>query len=382
MLKTQGSSSLKDNIINVFGPSTFLCLESFNLSVTDNCRVEGFLSKLGNGNGRNLGDRQFFYINGRPVDMPKVSKLVNEIYRCSNSKQYPIAIMNFLVSTKACDVNVTPDKRKVFFSDEGSLVLSLREAIEKFYSPNQCSYLVNRVEDSKDEKHESEMILSLKDRESPSQSNQCSYLVNKIEDSKVEKYESDMIVSLNDNESPSLSNPLPSPNRSETLKEDSELVLNVVKEKTWSEDLVSKDLTPDIAKLSPKGIFTACQDIQENDVCVSLGQTSSYPLFLGRVKDKMEKASSSSQSNVVQSSLLKFVTVNKRKYDDSFSVLSEMPVLRDRINSCQTRKITSQMYTSFSDEFDYDTPDADKSVCPEISLSNGADINHKWSTMV
>lgn len=96
VLKTQGSGSLKDNIVTLFGMSTFNCLEPVSIDVSECCKVDGFLSKSGQGCGRNMGDRQFFFVNGRPVDMPKVTKLVNELYRGANSQQHPIAIMNLL----------------------------------------------------------------------------------------------------------------------------------------------------------------------------------------------------------------------------------------------------------------------------------------------
>ncbi|KAF3330253.1 DNA mismatch repair protein PMS1 isoform X1 [Carex littledalei] len=151
VLKTQGSSSLKDNIINIFGLNTFQCLAPLHLTLSEGCSIEGFLSKSGNGNGRNSGDRQFFYVNNRPVEMPKVSKMINELYKGSNSKQYPIAILNFCLPTDSYDVNVTPDKRKVFFSSESSLMVSLREELEKVYSPDQCVYSVNSVDNTKNE---------------------------------------------------------------------------------------------------------------------------------------------------------------------------------------------------------------------------------------
>ncbi|KAK9945657.1 hypothetical protein M0R45_011160 [Rubus argutus] len=147
VLKTQGTGSLKDNIVTLFGMSTFSCLEPVSISVSDGCKVDGFLSKTGQGSGRNMGDRQFFFVNGRPVDMPKITKLVNELYRGANSQQHPIAIMNFTVPTRACDVNVTPDKRKVFFSDETSILLALREGLQQIYSMSNARYSVNKVEE-------------------------------------------------------------------------------------------------------------------------------------------------------------------------------------------------------------------------------------------
>ncbi|RWW35188.1 hypothetical protein GW17_00000013 [Ensete ventricosum] len=173
VLKTQGSSSLKDNIITVFGLSTLQCLEPLNLCVSEGCKVEGFLSKPQYGSGRNLGDRQYFYVNGRPVDMPKVGKLVNELYRYSNSKQFPIAILNFIIPTTSYDVNVTPDKRKIFFSDEGALMLSLRTEVEKIYYPHHCSYTVNMIEKPEKEAHMSQVVAS-EDKNPLSASNELS----------------------------------------------------------------------------------------------------------------------------------------------------------------------------------------------------------------
>ncbi|KAJ3681376.1 hypothetical protein LUZ60_015865 [Juncus effusus] len=149
VLKTQGSKSLKDNLINIFGISTFQCLVPLNLTLSEGFSIEGFISKSGNGNGRNSTDRQFFYVNNRPVDLPKVGKMINELYKSSNSKQYPIAVLNFCVPTESYDVNVTPDKRKVFFSSEGQLMVSLRETLETVYSPDRCVYSINSVENPK-----------------------------------------------------------------------------------------------------------------------------------------------------------------------------------------------------------------------------------------
>ncbi|KAB2052684.1 hypothetical protein ES319_A12G139800v1 [Gossypium barbadense] len=150
VIKTQGSGSLKDSIIQVFGMNMFNCLEPMSICISDDCKIEGFLSKSGQGSGRSMGDRQYFFVNGRPVDMPKVSKLVNEIYKGANSKQYPVAIMNFIIPTRACDVNVTPDKRKVFFSDESLILQSLREGLQQIYSSSNASYIVNGVDDTKE----------------------------------------------------------------------------------------------------------------------------------------------------------------------------------------------------------------------------------------
>ncbi|KAJ7520122.1 hypothetical protein O6H91_20G067500 [Diphasiastrum complanatum] len=146
IVHTQGSESVKDNIITVFGTKTAACLDPLDVKLLDTIQIEGFVSKPGSGSGRSSGDRQYFYVNGRPVDMPKVSKLLNELYKSFNSQQYPMAVLNFILPTAAYDVNVTPDKRKVFVHEESEIILSLKEALEKIYAPNKYLYEVHRVE--------------------------------------------------------------------------------------------------------------------------------------------------------------------------------------------------------------------------------------------
>jgi DNA mismatch repair ATPase MutL len=41
--------------------------------------IEGYISKAGLGVGRNDNDRQFIYCNGRPIDMSKATRLLNDV---------------------------------------------------------------------------------------------------------------------------------------------------------------------------------------------------------------------------------------------------------------------------------------------------------------
>ncbi|PIN11318.1 hypothetical protein CDL12_16081 [Handroanthus impetiginosus] len=296
VLKTQGSGSLKENIVTVFGTSTFSCLEPISLSTSDGSVVEGFVSKSGNGSGRNIGDRQFFFVNGRPVDMPKVGKLVNELYRGANSKQYPIAILNFIVPTRAYDVNVTPDKRKIFFSDESSVFQSLREALGTIYSSNQASYSVNRVDElnedklgSKNSLH-SELLLpdtvvaheEIKDTLCPDGGITCTRAQENIrdpsgEDSGAYSVIEEFALGIHGNQKNDLS-----------VSRDKQ-IMGFVSYKTDEHALPQ-------SRSTQKG--------------------SSSVHSLGR-------------SNTVQMSLNKFVTVNKRKLESIETALSEVPLLRN-----------------------------------------------------
>ncbi|KAI9915128.1 hypothetical protein PsorP6_007146 [Peronosclerospora sorghi] len=107
VLATQAQQTMGENIASVFGTKFFRTLLSVDVSLheefenrandtTDEARDEeseelerksadnalsqrqwnvvGYVSKVGAGVGRSDSDRQFFFINGRPFDLPKVLK--------------------------------------------------------------------------------------------------------------------------------------------------------------------------------------------------------------------------------------------------------------------------------------------------------------------
>lgn len=303
VLKTQGSGSLKDNIITLFGMNTFNCLQPLTLCISDGCEVDGFVSKPGQGNGRNIGDRQFFYVNGRPVDMPKITKLVNELYRSANSQQHPVAILNFTVPTRACDVNVTPDKRKVFFSDENTILHALREGLQQIYSSSNACYAVNKAEELTMETGRSQLC-------SP---HQKSHVVvkplSKDESSPEEVQDEDGNLEVQSHVK-----------TVETDVKDTHIIESV------SGDNIMRDFALGVHSIN-KGEDTS-QLMTHNDSIISSQNTISFSKM---VKD------SYSHSSVVQSSLDKFVTVNKRKHECISTILSEVPVLRNQTFQFQSK---------------------------------------------
>ncbi|GKV04896.1 hypothetical protein SLEP1_g16990 [Rubroshorea leprosula] len=362
VLKSQGSGSLKDNIIQVLGMNTFNCLEPISISISDSCSVEGFLSKSGQGSGRNLGDKQYYFVNGRPVDMPKVSKLVNELYKGANSRQYPIAIMDFIIPTKACDVNVTPDKRKVFFSDESSILQALREGLQQIYSSSNANYFINKVEE-------------------PSKEEDCSGLCSPPEiprtlskplpedgvDSNIHKEEQtaegNTLLGTFMTKTPSLhslegSNPRTDEN---LLGKDFTLRVHGTKK---ADGFIESTNGKSVSLSSPVHTTIAANNNSNNQA--SIVQSLKPDVFIESICGKLtshvssksdEKSSSpsstvhtvtvannnsNSRSSIVQSSINKFVTVSKRKHESISSVLSEVPVLRNHTVLCQMEKSHSQ----------------------------------------
>ncbi|XP_045397231.1 mismatch repair endonuclease PMS2 isoform X2 [Lemur catta] len=143
---TGGSSSIKENIGSVFGqkqlqslipfvqlpPSDSVC-EEYGLSCSDALHnlfyVSGFISQCAHGVGRSSTDRQFFFINRRPCDPAKVSRLVNEVYHMYNRHQYPFVVLNISVDSECVDINVTPDKRQILLQEEKLLLAVLKTSL-------------------------------------------------------------------------------------------------------------------------------------------------------------------------------------------------------------------------------------------------------------
>lgn len=323
VLKTQGTGSLKDNIITVFGMNIFNCLEPMNMCISDSCKVDGFLSRSGQGSGRNLGDRQFFFVNGRPVDMPKVGKLVNELYKSANSRQYPIAIMNFTVPTRACDVNVTPDKRKIFFSDESSILSALREGLQKIYSPSNACYSVNKVEECTKEAHSSELC-------SP---NEKSHMLLK----QLSPNGSDLEVIEEQVAEDGIR--LRTVENAQQLFHDREGSIHTNNDKFMGKDFTlrvhgtkktdsSRQLTGHLNSVTTDQIASSPSRAVENEIAAN--------------------TDSCARSSYVQSSLNKFVTVNKRKHENISTALSEMPILRNQTLSCHLKNSDSERHAAVS----------------------------------
>ncbi|XP_013140191.1 PREDICTED: mismatch repair endonuclease pms1 [Papilio polytes] len=93
----------------------------------------GYISTCAHGCGRSSTDRQFYYVNSRPCEPTKIMKLINEIYRQFNPHQYPFVFLNIVLERTLVDVNVTPDKRKLFLAKEKAILDVVKSSIIKLF---------------------------------------------------------------------------------------------------------------------------------------------------------------------------------------------------------------------------------------------------------
>ncbi|GAA5987368.1 hypothetical protein JCM10908_001929 [Rhodotorula pacifica] len=162
-LQTPISTTLRANVSNIFGPKTLLSILDLDLTLevptektvikrlegstesSTTVRIKGLISKPSAPHGRPAGNRQFYYINGRPFAPAKVAKAVNEAYKSFNANQFPIVVADFQLAPDAYDVNVSPDKRTIFLHSEGNLIACLKEALTRFFEPEKGTFAMQAI---------------------------------------------------------------------------------------------------------------------------------------------------------------------------------------------------------------------------------------------
>ncbi|XP_045212126.2 mismatch repair endonuclease PMS2-like [Mercenaria mercenaria] len=150
VVSSKGNANMLENISNIFGPKQPQSLLEFKKidPNDDQCSefgikkdstslfsIEGYVSKCEHGQGRSSTDRQFFFINGRPFDSNKLSKVINEVYHQYNRHQYPFVAFKITVQKDNVDVNVTPDKRQVFLEGEKVIMATVKASLITMYEP-------------------------------------------------------------------------------------------------------------------------------------------------------------------------------------------------------------------------------------------------------
>ncbi|KAJ3662971.1 hypothetical protein Zmor_007285 [Zophobas morio] len=160
---TDGLNTVRDNIINVFGAKQISSLIEVEIIEPDESFLneygiksleknslpfdfDFFISSVIHGSGRSTSDRQFFYINSRPCEPTKLTKLINEVYKQYNHSQYPFIYLNILTKSCLVDVNVTPDKRQVFLEKEKLLLAAIKASLIEAFKNFPSSYKMQNLD--------------------------------------------------------------------------------------------------------------------------------------------------------------------------------------------------------------------------------------------
>ena len=102
-------------------------------------KIVGHISRPVVGEGRQTPDRQMFFVNSRPCNLPQVAKAFNEVYKSYNITQSPFVFADIQLDTNAYDVNVSPDKRTIMLHDQTALLENLKEALLELFEGHDQS---------------------------------------------------------------------------------------------------------------------------------------------------------------------------------------------------------------------------------------------------
>eukprot|EP00102_Acyrthosiphon_pisum_P007905 XP_003243755.1 PREDICTED: mismatch repair endonuclease PMS2 [Acyrthosiphon pisum] len=73
----------------------------------------------------------------------QVIKTVNEVYHQYNQNQYPFVYLNITIARAEVDINVTPDKRQIFLSNENYLVSIIKASLNRLFENIPSTYKIN-----------------------------------------------------------------------------------------------------------------------------------------------------------------------------------------------------------------------------------------------
>lgn len=212
----------------------------------------------------------------------------------------------------AYDVNVTPDKRKIFFTDESSVLQCLREALGTIYSASSVTYNVMNI-DVPNEKDNSTSPSPMGSQLAPEQFSPKKAQAEEVCDEKQAARDNKILDSIGKDKHLS-SNDLHS-NAQKSLDRDFGLRVHSIK-KAYS--------------YSPGS---------DNKITSSIDQQC----FEGAERDLASNNKLTNRSASIQSSLNKFVTLQKRKYEDMSTPLSEAPILRNEPLQCNSESNDLEM---------------------------------------
>lgn len=160
---TNANPSTRGNISNVYGAKTIAALIPLDLdfemapsdrpgatqtaknwstqegSGSRKVRIVGHISRPVVGEGRQTPDRQMFFVNSRPCNLPQVAKAFNEVYKSYNITQSPFIFADIQLDTEAYDVNVSPDKRTIMLHDQTTLLESLKGSLAELFAGHDQS---------------------------------------------------------------------------------------------------------------------------------------------------------------------------------------------------------------------------------------------------
>jgi len=137
VLRTHGKD-LMNNIGSVFGWKQVKTIKKLDFEF-DGVIIRGYLSDPKEF-GKRTTERQMFFMKSRPVDMPKLQRLINHEFRARCPNRSPFIVLNINLPEGTYDLNVTPDKRTVFIHNENQILAEIKKHLNTIWDVEQQSY--------------------------------------------------------------------------------------------------------------------------------------------------------------------------------------------------------------------------------------------------
>ncbi|EEC46343.1 predicted protein, partial [Phaeodactylum tricornutum CCAP 1055/1] len=120
----QNSSSIEETVSATLGPKVLPFL----------CPIQVDLSTVLEAPTQSPRNSQYFAINGRPVELKQVSRVLNEAWRALGCKKRPFCALQFTLPNNEYDINLSPDKRTVMLTHEPQICALVRDAVVELWA--------------------------------------------------------------------------------------------------------------------------------------------------------------------------------------------------------------------------------------------------------
>ena len=128
LFSTRGTCKREDNILTIYGKVTGRDLIFFN-SGSSFMEMEGYVSDPGV--SFPTRKQQIFFVNGRVVQSPVISRAVAKAYEERLFKgRFPVAFLFIMIDPARIDVNVHPNKREIKFHDEEQVAEFIKDSVK------------------------------------------------------------------------------------------------------------------------------------------------------------------------------------------------------------------------------------------------------------
>lgn len=143
MATSSSSTKLEETVSAVIGPKFLKTLSPLELNLKQifdhqdseyiNWGITGMISK----NPKDKPQQRtinIYSINGRVVDIPKLTNLLRKIWKGFGGTKKPSCILSFTLPNDKFDINLSPDKQQVLLTDEQEIFHLIQEYVTNFYS--------------------------------------------------------------------------------------------------------------------------------------------------------------------------------------------------------------------------------------------------------